>query len=420
MINHPIIQRVEILFRQKRYQDAINTLKDYLAQYPDDFYASYYLANAYLFTYKGKEARIIAQQLLVDNPESDQILYLLAQIDILEERNEEAESKARELIQRNAEDPDHYILLGRIKYRQRYLDDALSYIEQALELDAQNIEAHNLRILITQQIGASRAAQDSIDEILAIDPENPTTIANQGIQHLHQGKVNDALDEFKEALSIQPTNEIARYGMKEALKSKNIIYRLFSLYERNMAKLSGNKIWIFIIGSYIALQLINRAAENTEGISKLIFTVLTVTIVSLFLLTWVVNPLMNLVLFTNRYGKILLNDDEKKMAKMTGLSLSLAILFGILAAVFPATPIINLAILFAGLMIPSGTFLIPHRDNNRKKLRVFGLSIFIAGLIGFLLLYLNIPLIFYLALFGLLGYQFYFNKVIIDDYARRF
>ena len=106
-MNHPIVQRAEILLNQKRYRQAVDELSTYLASYPQDYVASYYLANAYLLNDQGKEARAIAEGLLNENPESTMVIYLLAQIDILEERYDEAERKALALIEMEVPIEDH-------------------------------------------------------------------------------------------------------------------------------------------------------------------------------------------------------------------------------------------------------------------------------------------------------------------------
>jgi len=419
-MNHPILQRVEILFNQRRFKEAITELKNYLSQYPDDFYAAYYLSNAYLMDNQGKEARSIAQGLLEENPESSMVLFLLAQIDMLESRFDEAETKAETLIAKHPEDANNYTLLAKIKFQQRYLDKSMFYVNKALEIDAENVEAHNFRVLVAQQIGEDVSAQESIGEVLAMDPQNATSIANQGIQLLNQNKVSESLEKFKEALAIEPTNYLAQHGMKEALKSKNLLYRGFYQYQRAASKLSGNKLWFIIIGSYIGLQMLNRAAANTTGATQMILTILVIGIVSLFLLSWVINPLMNLYLFTNKYGRILLTEDDKTMAQATGLSLIFALTCIALHFLFPEMEWLLLAILFGGLMIPAGTHLLPQRSENRKKLKVFGIAILGIGLLGYFIALGGEGLLFRLSLFGLLGYQFYFNKVMIDDYARRY
>ena len=419
-MKHPIIQRVEILFNQNRYPEAITELKNYLSQYPDDFLAAYYLASGYLMTNQGVEARGIAQGLFEQNPESNIVLFLLAQVDLLEDRKEEAEEKATQLIQLDPENDDNYLLLAKIKYKQRYLDKAMFNVNKALELNAENIEAHNFRVIIAQQTGATESANESIEEVMAMDPGNVTSMANQGLQLLNQGKVKLALDKFKEALSIEPTNYLAQHGMKEALKSRNPLYKLFYLYQRQISKLGGNKIWFVIIGSYIGLQVLNRAADNAEGLLKVVLTAIVIIIISLFLLSWIINPMMNLILFTNKYGLVLLTEKDKTMAKATGLSLIFALTCVLLHFFLPDQEWLILAILFGGLMIPAGTFLLPQREQNQKKLKYFGVGILIIGLIGYFCILVGVGTVFNLALLGLLGYQFYFNKVMIDDYARRF
>lgn len=414
---HPVHLQVETLLRHNKTEDAIRRLQTHLTEYPDDDHAKYLLAFAYYLSNRLPEARQAAEILHSSDPEQPHVVRLLTEIDIAEDQYSAAEAKANFLVSLDPDDADAYVLLGRVRYLQNYYDSALQHIDKALGLDAGHKEALNLKIRISDTVGNYDQARASIKELLHLDPENPTTLANHGIQLLNEGQVEEALRIFSQALSLQPTNMLARQGMMEALKSRFWIYRLFYHYERFMARLSGGNAWMVIIGTYVAARVIGGIADVSEGNLKWILNGAVILIALTFFLSWVVNPLMNLLLSQNKYGKLLLDLREKKMARLTGICLLLSLLSLVAFLVTGYYQALLGTLLFAGLMIPAGTHLNPPKEERQKKLRIFGLVILAVGLVGILI---SESSIFLIAFLGLFVYQFYYNKLMISEFSRKF
>jgi len=415
---HPIHLRAEQLLQLGRTDEAIRSLKVHLGDHPDDAFAKYLLAYGLLLGNNAKEARIATEELIREDPDKPHLLRLLVEIDIAEDKYLEAEQKAKFLLDMNPNAVESFILLGRIKFLQRYYDTALSLIDRALALDASNTEGLNLRVRITESMGEHGKARESIDELLQLNPEDPTTLANLGLQLINDGKVQEALDIFAQALSIQPTNSLARYGMKEALKSKFIIYRLFYHYNQMMAKLDSRRAWMVIIGTYIAARIVGQIAKNTSGIISTIMSVVVILVAVFFFMSWVINPLMNLYLSSNKYGRLLLDEDEKKMGRVTGVCLGIALLCLTLFWMLGSTSFLYTSFLFLSLMIPAGTFLNPDSAAKRFRLKLLFALILITGLLG-----VTFPQVFYLLIFSvlsLIGYQLYYNKLMISEFSRKF
>lgn len=417
MLFHPIYIQAETLLRQGKPEEAINRLQAHLAQYPEDSQAKFLLAWAYYMSNELPEARNMAEALFAEDPEQSQLVNLIAEIDLAEDKYDDAAKKAQFLVEKDPNQAQPYILLARIKFLQRYYDAALQHIERALELDAENKEALNLRVRISDTIGNYDKARDSIQELLYLDPENPTTLANLGLQQLNDGNVTEALETFSQALSIQPTNMLARHGMMEGLRSRFWIYRLFYHYQRFISRLSAKNSWIFIIGTYLAARAIGGMAEVSEGNLQLILNIVVIIIALTFFLSWVINPLLNLVLSQNKYGKLLLDDREKKMANLTGVSLLLAILSFIGFALTGFYRLLVSGFLFLGLMIPAGTHLNPSKEEKQKKLRNFGLALLASGMLA---IAFDGGILLIITFVGLLGYQFYFNRMMINEFSRKF
>jgi tetratricopeptide (TPR) repeat protein len=414
-MQHPILQRVELLISQGRIVDADQQIRAFLQDDPTSEYGRYLLAYILYFQGKSKESERLTIQLQQDDPENPAYLALLAEINMREDELDAAEEKGKMLLQMSPYEVQFHNLMSRIKFAQRYFDSSLKYANSALEIDPENLEALNQKTLIAGMLGDRQSAKNTILEALEKNPEDPYTIANHAHQLLKEGNVKGALDRFGESLSLNPNNSLARYGMQEALKSKFFLYKLFYKYFDLMGRLTANGSWGFVIGTYVLYRLLNHVSRTNEALSPIV-TPLMYLLLAFFILSWIINPLMNLYLMTNKYGRLLLDDDDKKMAQYTGASLLIAFVgFGLYLTLGGETNLMA-GIFFVGMMIPLGSFLAPYDIGQKKKLTMFTIGIFILGVLG---LVLHNDALLTGAFIALFGYQIYMNSVSISSSARK-
>lgn len=415
MNQHPILFRVDQLFHQGRFEEASVFIKNYLSDNADDEIARYYLAYSYYLSNHLDEARNIAERLISEDPEWTDLIMLLANIDIADDKFEDADDKANYLLNQELVDADIFLLKARVKFSQRFYDEALKYVDKALELDAENQEALNIKISINNIIQPNRTGNE-IDKLLELNPENPSAIANHGMLLLHKGDSKFALERFKEALSLQPSNQLARYGMQEALRSKFWPYKLFYQFFKFTSKLSGQQTWMLIIGVMIARNLFQRGADHTSGLLSTVLTIVTVAVSVFIFLTWVITPLLNVYLLSNSYGRLLLEEKEKQMATFTGIAMIAGFISLMLYYLLKDEYLFILGILFIVMMIPLGTFLNPDKEIKQNRLKYFTIAILVTGLIGIFI----VPGLLFFAVLGLVAYQFYYNSMMINDFSRKF
>ena len=254
--------------------------------------------------------------MLAEQPDNPSVLRLAAVIELSDGKPKIAERFGRQLLEMNAEDDDALVLMAKIKLDQRNYDAAINYADQALEIDAQNTEALNLKIYVGGFLGRSDT-EETINEALNVNPEDSSTIANHGYQLLRQGKVDEALDRLKYALSINPNDQLGRYAMLEALKARFWPYRMYFKYKEAMAKLSGGANFGIMIGLWFGVNYLNRLASQQPDLAPFLMP-LVYFMVALFLLTWIIDPIMNFYLLTNQYGRLLLDKEDKLMASLVG------------------------------------------------------------------------------------------------------
>jgi len=415
------LQRAEVLISQKRYKDAEQILREAIQNYPELSITKYYLSVALLGQGRNEEAENILRVIVSEEPENAAYLQMLAEVEIDKEDYEGAEDKVRHLLKTNPEEPDYYVMLSRIKYSQRNYDKSLEFANQALEQDPENLAALNLKVSISSLLGKKEGLQASVAEALRQDPENPYTIANHGMSLLNEGKTQESLDRFKSALAIDPNNTLAKHGLAEAMKSKFWPYKMFYMIGMKMSKLSGQNMWYVIIGSYILLRFLRSIADKNPSLQPFLYPIVFF-IAFLFVMTWVLGPLMNLYLSRNAYGRLLLDEDDLKTSKLVGISLVCSIAMLLLFLVFKIPVLLVGGILFFFFMIPlSHMHNSSFSDSDEKKVQWLTYGIIASGVLGLALMATTgSEALILVSGLGIFAFQWIVNAITIKRTARRF
>ncbi len=409
MTDLKFLQRIELLLNQSRYEDAKRELETFLSTNPTDYYAR----KAYVITLlncgENDLARERCEALLAEYPESTDTLHLSIEIDLADEYYNKAESKVDLLKEMSALDEDTFLLEAKVKMGQRNYDKALLATNQALEYDANNIEALNLKIALEGQLGKPHS-EDSIKHALELNPEDPYTIANHAYQLLRNGQAEAALERAAEALEKDPNNAFAQQVMAEALRSKFWLYRMFFNYSQFVSRLTEKGSWTFIIGIYIGYRIIRNLARQYPILLPLVYL-----IAGLFILSWLIEPIANLYLYFNKYGKLLLDKDDAKMALSAGAALGIALVsiglyFGIGGDLF-----LSLALVAGLSAIPLSSYLSPTKKSNQQKLTWFTFGLIGIGLLSLLP---NLGALLIVFMLGVFAYQWVINGILIKEGAR--
>jgi tetratricopeptide (TPR) repeat protein len=200
-------------------------------------------------------------------------------------------------------------------------------------------------------LGRKEEAGHTIGGALARDPHNAHSHANQGWNYLHQGQPDKALEHFREALRIDPELEWAQLGIVEALKARHFVYRQMLRYFLWMSTLSGSAQWGVIIGIYFAQRLLGNLAQARSPWAPYM-EVLLWCLIGFVFMTWIAQPLFDVVLRFNRFGRLALSRAQRHKSNWVGSLLALA-LAGLLAGLaFDRTEGYVLAGISVGLIVP--------------------------------------------------------------------
>ncbi len=411
------ITRARMLIERGRFDVAEQELRRELARDPDNGRAHSLLAVSLTAQKKYQQATQEAQLGIGLDPDSAYSYFAMAMALEMGDRPDEAKSAIQKAIRMDSENTLYYALLSRIHLKKRKWTKALTAAEQGLRIDPENVECTNLRAVALVKLGRREEAGLTIDSALARDPENPYTHANQGWTLLHRGDHKKAMEHFREALRLNPTSVWARSGIVEALKARNLIYRVMLQYFLWMSRLSSNARWGVILGAYIAARIVRGLSETNPSLAPYLNPLLILYGVFVFL-SWTAGPLFNLLLRLNRLGRLSLTRDEIIASNWVGVCL-LAALAAFVPGLLPGNEGIRGSLNEAALkslvmIVPvSGTSRIPA-GRRRTILLVYTILLGAAG-IGNLVLSLTgapsstLDLLFW---FGIMLYSWVANAVV--------
>ena len=293
---------------------------------------------------------------------------------------EQAIQEAENAIRLEPDKDDYYAHLSSIYLHLKEWQKALDATDTGLELNPQNENCANMRALALRQMGRKEEATSTIDGLLGRDPENAASHANQGWSYLHNGDHKQALVHFSEALRLQPGLEWARVGMLEALKARNIIYRMILAYYLWISRFKSNTQWGLIIGAFVGIRIVRAIAITVPALAPFLSPLVTLYIIFAFS-SWIASPLFNLFLMFDPFGRMILNEREKQTSYWVGLTLLTALVLWISGMVL-AIPSLGSAALGAFILILPVSGL-AHARTKRTRL-ILGTYVVLLVLAGFL------------------------------------
>lgn len=324
------LQRGLLLYEQSRWAQAQAEFQQAVLADPQDAYTRALLALTLSEQERYDAAESEIGQALQIDPAFPFVHY--ARASVLNDRNDFSGALAAigEAVQLDPEDADYRALQAQVFLNLRRWDQALAAAEQGLALDPEHISCTNLRAIALVKLGRNEQAGQTIDAALSRNPENSTTHANQGWTLLDAGKPEKALQHFRESLRLDPENEWARQGTVEALKGRYFIYSLLLKYFLWMSRLSQQMQWAVILGGYFGMRLLRGLTKSNPAIAPYVLPIQILYLAFVFL-SWTAEPLFNLLLRLNKFGRLVLSRQEIVASNWVGAFTGIA-LFCIAAA----------------------------------------------------------------------------------------
>jgi tetratricopeptide (TPR) repeat protein len=413
MIN-VLLERAQQLVQSGRYADAEKEIRNILAQDPNSPEALALFAICRAEQGHLDEALQASQNAISKAPDNDYYLYLYGLFQLRKGNLKDSEKSIRNAIAFNPEVADYFGVLATIKINQKDWNEALKYANEGLAKDPDNLLCLNSRSTALYKLDRKDDAYSTIQEALNQDPENESTHANLGWSLLEQGDHKRALEHFRESLRLNPNNELAKAGLVEGLKARYWFYRIFLKYAFWLSNMRAKGQWIVILGMYFGVRFLSYLSE-TNSTLELIFTPVIYLYFIFAISTWIIEPLSNLFLRLNVYGRYALTESETTSSNFVGISLLIG-LAGVGLYLFSGS-FLHLMVLFFGLtmMIPLASMFNPPKKSNQKILIGYTVLLAVIGLIE-ILQYSNSETPTVLGtvyIFGIVAYQWIANALIV-------
>lgn len=158
-------------------------------------------------------------------------------------------------------------------------------------------------------------------------PLNAVARTGAGWTRLDAGQIQAARSEFEHALTLDPSLPWAKEGLALALKARNPVYALLLRFFLWFGRLPSRTRTMVLVGGFLGYNVLRRAAADYPDLGPFIVPVLVAYVVFLAL-SWLADPLLNLMLLARPEGRRLLGGDDRQAAILVGACLGLA---GVLA-----------------------------------------------------------------------------------------
>jgi len=311
------MERALLLYRQGRHDMAAAELRDDIAKDPDNSLAYCFLALSLRELKQFDAAQAAADRARELEPNDSFTHFVMSRV--MQSRNLHTEALAAidVAIKLDPEDKHYYLQRASIRIDQDKWAEALADSEESLRIDPEDCEARNFRALALRRLGREKEAGEDLEDVLAKNPEDSLTHANRGWSLLQQNNRIKAQEHFQEALRIDPTNEFARDGYIDCLKSRSSIYSVllrFLLWQGQMAARIGNQ---GLIVAGVAFLIVTQLAMRSPTLEPIVSPLMDLMMV-LFILTYAADHLFNLLLRMDPVARHVLNDEERFRSTVVG------------------------------------------------------------------------------------------------------
>jgi Tfp pilus assembly protein PilF len=362
-----MLQRALLLLQQSRYDLAEKELRQLLAKDPDDAQAHALLAFSLVSQDKIEEAESSARQAIQLAPNHPYCHYCLGVIKFQKDDLVNARQAIEEAIRLDPEDSDYHGLRALIYLRAQRWQEALEAANEGLTHDPTHQGCLNHRAMALVKLNRPEEAHQTIGQALQRNPENEQTHANLGWTYLHKGRHQKALEHFSEALRLDPNYDYARHGLVEALKARYFLYRWLLQFFLWMSRLSPGVRGGLIVGAYVLIRVLQGMARQRPEVAPFILPI--VAFYGIFvLLTWIIDPLFNLALQCNKYGRHALSSRQRWNSSIFGLLLLTTIVAAVCGAVTGLLVFFLVALNVGLLILPATRVLEDNGKINRGSL----------------------------------------------------
>ncbi len=342
-----LLERGTQLRMLNRKREAITELQNALLFDPYNFDILNELFLCHFELSEDIRAEEIVNLLISISPNNSSCYYYKSLVELRKKNYQIAEESILRAIEISPYIAEFFGALAAIFICKYEWQKGLDYANKGLELDPESSICLNYRTQCLLKLKRINEVDDSINHTLKSDPNDDYTHANIGWIQLEKGSYEQAKIHFTESLRINPNSSYAREGMMESIKSKNWFYRKFMNYKLFMSSRKKSVQLLIILIVFIGYQYLNELTNQVPLLLPFYYI-----IGFIFYFTWISNPVSNLLLRFDYYGKIMLNSKEKKGSEVVGLGTLIGFIAGVLVIITNFSMWWHLSLVSFSLVVP--------------------------------------------------------------------
>ncbi len=373
---HAEFQRGCQLYELRRYDDAAAAFQRVLAQDPQHAWALHQLARVHWRQDREAEALPLVRQAIGLEPDEAAHQVLHAHVLVGQDKHDEALRAADEAVRLDPDDPGGFAARATVHNAQARWREAEEAARQALALDPDFDLAHHHLAHALRQQGRGAEQAEAVQSQLRRNPDDPLAHANAGWAALERGEVSKAQEHFAEALRLSPEFEWAREGLVQSYRARSPLYRGYLAYSFWMSKRGAGQQWAILVGLYLGARF---ARTVFTGQWRWLGLVVGIGYFVFAFWVWVARGIGNLLLLTDRFGRLVLRRHEKLEALAIGAGA-----FGGIALAAAGLGLHNSNWLLAGILLVLSCIPLACTFDNQRVLGrwLFGSIATFAWLVG--------------------------------------
>lgn len=405
-----LLERAQVLLEQNRYRDAEPYILQALEKDPDNDYTLGLLGRCYINSNRYDEGIEVIQKAIAIDPNEGFYFYLLGFAFYQKSSTTEAKANLQQAIRLSPYTAEYFGLLAHVLLEEKSFEEALDKANEGLALEADNITSLNARSIALNKLKRTEDAFETMNTALAQDPDNETTHNVVGWNLLERGRHREAAGHFMESLRINPNYGNAKEGLKEALKSRLLLYKWLLQYSFWVNNKGKNLQVALPIILYISFRVLISLSKDSGGNSNLTW-ILIALYIFIVVTSWTIGSIANFVLLFHPLGKHSLTISERWQASTSVSALVVGVMIMLLSALtgIAGGSANEEGLFFAGMIglslaLPLGQVDYPIHFRNKGWREHFAFGLIGLGLL--ILLIFTVAPAAASALFGIYGLGF--------------
>jgi tetratricopeptide (TPR) repeat protein len=339
-----IIDRAVFFYNTGRYPEAMKELLQLLAQYPGSAIGLAYLGLCKVSLGEDRQGIEDLRRAVSLQPDHSYLYYLLARGYDKVSHYDAAHDAIQVALSHRPDNDSYLALLAHILIFLKRSGQARETASRALAINPQNEMALNVRSLTLFTLDQTQEQETTILSALNVNPLNDFQHYLLGRKRLQEGDALAALEAFREVLRLDPNDKAAKSGLVQAIKARYWVYRQYAKFSEwrdasGSVQMNGIDLlfWVALVGAFYSL-------ISSEPMAR----VLGFVAILPFILLAIVDPIANLCLGVNDYGRYALDQQQRWVRRTTATGLIMAAM-GLIVLIFNYHG--GISLIFLGLEI---------------------------------------------------------------------